>query len=66
MRFIIYYLLHDILSKVKNNQKEKTMDIEITQNIVLITLGTMLFFMYVTAKTFESISKDMDAEKNSK
>jgi len=64
--FTIYYLLRDILSKVKNNQKEKTMDIEITQNIVLITLGTMLFFMYVTAKAFESISKDMDAEKNSK
>ena len=42
------------------------MDIEITQNIVLIILGAIIFFMYVTAKAFDSIADDMDTQENSK
>jgi len=42
------------------------MDIEAAQNIVLITLGTVIFFMYVTAKAFDSIADEMDAQENSK
>ena len=42
------------------------MDIETTQNIVLITLGTVIFFMYMTAKAFDSIADKMDAQENSK
>ena len=39
------------------------MDIAITQNIVLITLGTIIFFMYVTAKAFDSISDEIDIQE---
>jgi len=42
------------------------MDIEITQNIVLIALGAIIFFMYVTDKAFDSIADEMDAQENSK
>jgi len=42
------------------------MDIEITQNIVLITLGTVIFFMFITAKAFDSIADEIDAQENSK
>ena len=42
------------------------MDIEIAQNIILITLGTIIFFIYFTAKAFDSIVDDMDVQENSK
>jgi len=42
------------------------MDIEIAQNIVLITLGAIIFFMYVTAKAFDSTADEMDVHENSK
>ncbi|SFV64753.1 hypothetical protein MNB_SV-3-1557 [hydrothermal vent metagenome] len=37
------------------------MDIEITQNIVLVTLGTVVFFMFITAKAFDSIADDINS-----
>lgn len=42
------------------------MDIEIAQNIVLIALGMVIFFMYITSKAFDSIADDMDTQENSK
>ena len=36
------------------------MDIETAQNIVLVALGTVIFFMYVTSVAFDQISNDME------
>ena len=42
------------------------MDIETAQNIALVALGTVIFFMYVTSVAFDQISYEIDAQENSK
>ena len=42
------------------------MDIETAQNIALVALGTVIFFMYVTSVAFDQISDEIDTQENSK
>ncbi|MDD3602587.1 MAG: hypothetical protein PHZ17_04640 [Sulfurovum sp.] len=42
------------------------MEIETIQNIVLIGLGIVTFIMYITAKAWDDISDEMEAEEKSR
>lgn len=42
------------------------MEIETIQNAVLIGLGILIFMMYITAKALDSISDDIDRERQQK
>lgn len=39
------------------------MEISIIQNIVLIGIGALIVFMYITSKTLDSISDEIDSKK---
>ena len=39
------------------------MDIETVQNIVLIGMAVLTFFMYLTAKAWDEIADEMDAKE---
>ncbi|MGC9350745.1 MAG: hypothetical protein ACP5D3_02040 [Sulfurovum sp.] len=42
------------------------MEIETIQNVVLIGIGIVLFMVYITSKTWDSIADDMDRERQQK
>lgn len=42
------------------------MEIETIQNIVLIGLGLVTFIMYITAKAWDEIADEMEAEEKSR
>lgn len=42
------------------------MDIESIQNAVLIGLGVVTFLMYITAKAWDEIADEIEAEESSK
>ncbi len=46
--------------------KEKNMDIETIQNVVLIGLGIVTFLMYITAKAWDEIADEMESEEKSR
>ncbi|MDM5270778.1 hypothetical protein PGH07_01150 [Sulfurovum sp. zt1-1] len=39
------------------------MDIEITQNIVLIGIGALIFFMYITSRAWDQVSDELEDQK---
>lgn len=42
------------------------MEIETIQNIVLIGLGVVTFMMWITAKAWDEIADEMEAEEKSR